>query len=81
MHMIYIHNRRMHANNYKTHLCAHIAREGPEVHTGPEGVTECGPRSGSLGARDETHPHKQELPQTTHLNTINCKHIHKRKRV
>ena len=34
----------MHANNHKTHLCAHIHWQGPEVHTRPEGITGCGPR-------------------------------------
>ena len=30
----------MNADKHKTHLCAHIQQQGPEVHTFPEGVTE-----------------------------------------
>ena len=71
-----IHNRAMHANKHKTYLCAHIQWQGPEVHTHPESVTEFGPRGGGIGARAATRLHKQRLPQTTHVNTTNGKHIH-----
>ena len=47
-------------------LSAHTQRQGPEVHTRPEGITGCGPRGGGLGARGESEPHAYHTHESSH---------------